>query len=188
MKQLNFAPPDILKDVLQFVITSQADMVTPPHQMPKQHVIDLAYKLIDEEVNKELLANIQKLKDGAHSPELMATILDDIVDSVYVIMWTSIVFSLPFNPAWHEVQTANMSKFPIHSECNGAGCDHEYADSEVTSRCVLGRIVTQNAATGKVVKPSTFTPPDIWGVLYECWTKWYLQQYPSILKEPSRRN
>lgn len=172
--KMNFTPPNLVADVAAFFSLAQAHLHTLPHEIPSKEVIELAIKLIKEETLEELIPNLEKLRDGAYSLELMANVLDDCVDAVYVIIWTCVALSLPFNPAWCEVQKKNMEKFPIHKDCGGAGCNWQDAGQLngtgpfVTQTCVFGRIVIRNTV-GKVVKPEGWTPPDIWGVLYTTW-------------------
>jgi hypothetical protein len=209
IKQLNNMPPDIIRDVMQFLFTAQPEMVCPPNTRPKAETVALAIALIKEEVNKELLPNLEHLKDVGYSQEIMGKILDDCVDSVYVIAWTAIALSLPFNAAWHEVQAANMAKFPVCPQCKGTGVmafDNSNGEENPTpapcniqstgmreidgeqhaiiTNCSMGRLITRRQSNGKVVKPKGWTAPDINAVLFEVWNNIYLQQNPDVLKLP----
>lgn len=187
--KFNYIPPHIIADVHQFIMTSQAQMIQDPEQRPDKRVLQLAYNLINEEVNKELLPRLQKMIDGAYSLELMAKLLDDYVDTVYVAAWGCIVLNLPFIPAWHEVQRANMAKFPPCDNCGGAGCDARKIgiclvdEKEVSfeEKCSFGRLVKTNTVTGKVIKPASWEEGHVWDVLFEAWTMIKLRQDPNII-------
>ena len=66
-----------------------------------------------------------------------------------------------------EVQRANMSKFPRCENCGGCGQTMP-SDGFGAERCdtcnVVGRVVLRDAS-GKVIKPPGWTPPDIAAVL-----------------------
>lgn len=188
---MNFAPPLIMQDVLQFIALSQPEMVCTPNEPPKPETLALAKVLIEGEVVKELLPTLEKLTKAGYSLELSAQLLDDIVDSIYVLTWTAITLQLPLHPAWHAVQSANMAKFPIHNPnvCGGAKCDHNYMNvievegREITYReiCSYGRLIRRNIQTGKVVKPEGWKEPDIHTLLYEIWKEIKLKQNPEII-------
>ena len=70
--------------------------------IPDPSVVKLREKLIDEEVNKELLpaireGNLQEIFDGG-------------VDSIVVILGTMVAFGLPAAAGWEEVLRSNMAK------------------------------------------------------------------------------
>lgn len=71
--------------------------------------IELRHSLIDEEVNKELLPALEKLKK-APTLENYAEVLDACVDSCYVIMGTCVAAGLPFDAAFEMVHLSNMTK------------------------------------------------------------------------------
>ena len=181
MKELNSKVPDIFKDVSEFLLLAQPEVVTPPHQLPPKWILELAHRLIDEEVNKEkyaTLAALQMMIDGRYSIEIMAELLDSIIDSIYVLAWTARALSLPFNEAWNEVQKANMAKFPIAPELYGGGIE-----GNITETVVNGRIVRRNEY-GKVQKPEGWKAPDIWGVIYEAWTRPLYDAQGKIVAKP----
>lgn len=175
-------PPNIVLDVFNFISIAQPEMMQQPEVRPDKKVLELAYKLIDEEVNKELLPRLQQMIDGSHSLELSASLLDDIVDTVYVSAWAAIVLQLPFNAAWHKVQEANMAKFPIlQGSLLGPQEIKELQPDGSTVSIERGRVIFQNTETGKVMKPTNWKPADIWSVLYDCWTKIKLQTHEEIM-------
>lgn len=186
MKSLNMAfrsgldhsSPDIYKDVKEFFDLAQPQMLQKPDQLPDSTVVRLALFLIDQEVNLELKPDLERLATGSFSREITARVLDNIVDSIYVLTWTAIALNLPFNPAWKAVQEANMKKFPLHPDCDGKGCDFKHTDLivtyeekeiTVTVQCVGGRVVARNNANGKVIKPKDWEEPPVFEILHEHW-------------------
>lgn len=192
---LEFSPPDIIGDVGNFLFGAQPEMIVRPNEVPNKKTLSLAHKLIYKEVIKDLLPNLEKLINGAYSQELMATLLDDIVDSVYVLSWTAIALNLPFNPAWHVVHEANISKFSIHVGCDGLNCylineplqeeiEYEGARIQVTTTCRRGRLLCTNDDTGKIIKPKDFKAPDVWGVLHHVWNEYAKANPPKSMSPP----
>lgn len=104
-------------------------------------------KLIDEEVNKELVPLLQKIiENGGSSLEQKAELLDHICDSIYVLAGLSVNMGLPIDNAFAVVHGANMSK-------------------------VFGPLVPNGPVfdeNGKVVKPEGWTAPDrqIWELCF----------------------
>jgi len=195
MKEVNSKVPDIFGDVEEFFNLAQPELLVPPHRIPPRAVLELAEHLINEEVNKELLADLSfMVGTGAYSLERAARLLDHIVDSVYVLVWTAKALSLPFNEAWNEVQAANMAKFPICPNCKGVGCNHSIIRQDETQKdyvsysenCRGGRLVRRNMKTGKVMKPEDWQAPQIWELLYEMWTRDFLRREPEIHRERER--
>lgn len=66
-------------------------------------------------------------------------IADGLADMVWVIMGLANVLNIPFEDVWGEVRASNMSK------------------------CVDGKLIKRD--DGKVMKPSTYFPPNIASVL-----------------------
>lgn len=162
--------PDIFQDLTDFCELSKTFERCKPGQVPEEKLRQLCQNLIHEEVVIETLTCLTRLKE-TYSPELMAELLDGIVDGVYVLVWTAYMLNLPFNEAWKEVQKKNMEKFP---QCACAtGCERQgidfIGDIEVTYKCQGGRLVYKNLHTGKVVKPVGWTPPDIHAILLRDW-------------------
>lgn len=90
----------------------------------------LSIRLILEEV----LELVKAIVDGDEEQ-----ILDGSVDASYIAVGIAHRFGLPFDAAWREIHSSNMSK--LHD----------------------GKPVLDSS--GKVVKPATYSPPDILGVL-----------------------
>lgn len=190
---------DMVGDVYQFFMLAQPELQVAPHDIPPKHVIELCKRLIDEEVNKELFVELDKLLAGKYSLEIMANIQDAYIDTIYVSIWAMVVLNLPVYSAWNEVQKANMAKFPIHEDCQGKGCsfsytgargnvhrdlriDDETRHTQVIQHCANGRLVTRNAETGKVMKPEGWQEPASWDVLYRVWNIYKLQNDPDIIR------
>lgn len=174
----NANPPDIFGDVEKFFILAQPEMAGKPFQRPPNGGLQLGEKLIVEEVINELLVTLNKIITTGYSVELMSQLMDDGVDSVYVIVWLMKLCDLPFNTHWKKVQEANMNKFETHAECGGQGCgfDRMYSANEMgdgageTVKCMGGKLVRRNLQTGKVKKPEGWTPVNNYNVLFEYWS------------------
>lgn len=163
-------PNSIFKDVREFLAMSQPNMMHELGEKIRPEVATLAWKLIDEEVNKELKEDLEKLMAGHFSLEILARVFDHYLDIIYVSAWALEAFGLPSQAGWNEVQRANMSKFPL-----AAGKQEmpkpilesgEYFGVTVHCEVRNGRFIITNAGTGKVMKPMGFKPPDIFGVLH----------------------
>ena len=81
--------------------------------LPGGDRIGLRYKLIDEEVNKELLPGI-----GSNN---LIEIADGAADAIVVILGTCLEYGIPIEAVFAEVMRANMSKLgedgkPIYRE------------------------------------------------------------------------
>jgi len=77
--------------------------------------IDLRIRLIDEEVNKELLPALESLKGSDHLTtqqwfEKMIETSDAVADSLYVIFGTCISLGIPIDEIFTEVHRSNMTK------------------------------------------------------------------------------
>lgn len=178
---MNSKTPDVFQDLTEFCTVSATFKRCKPGQVPEEELRKLCHALINEEVNTETLASLDKLKQ-TYSPEIMAELLDGIVDSVYVLVWAAYMLNLPFNEAWNEVQKKNMEKFP---KCTCAtGCDKQgitvLNEIRASYKCIEGRLVYKNVETGKVVKPEGWTPPDINSILHEYWADLICKADPII--------
>jgi predicted HAD superfamily Cof-like phosphohydrolase len=102
---------------------------------PTPEDIERRMKIINEEVNVELFADLEKLRTGeiTWSLEHRARVLDHLVDCLYVIYGTAAEFGLPIDNAFMIVHSHNMAKF-----ANGVK-KNEY---------------------GKLIKPEGWQPPD----------------------------
>lgn len=67
----------------------------------------------------------------------MVEIADGAIDLIYVVLYMCVVYGIDPAPLWNEVQRANMAKL-------GGG----------------------RSATGKILKPEGWQPPDIAGLLH----------------------
>jgi len=117
-------------------------LATPPSQLTQQQwedLVDFRKRLIEEEITKELLPAMDRLK-FSQSLENQAEVLDGICDGVYVLLGAALAFRLPAHAGFLEVQRSNMAKLQ--------------PDGSVLRR-----------EDGKVLKPEGWTPPDLLGVL-----------------------
>ncbi len=103
-------------------------------EFPSQKQKDLCVGLIEEEVNEELLPNLRKMGLKA-SPEELTLMLDDVVDSIWVLVWAARAVGITnLDPFFDEVGASNNAKIPD-----------------------TGPI--KHPVTGKLQKPSGWEPP-----------------------------
>lgn len=182
--------PNVFADVRRFIDIAQSDLRSELNHKPQDGAMVLAKQIINEEVNKELLVNLEKLINGDFSLELLAEVLDDAVDSIYVIAWLIEILSLPGEAAWNEVQRANMSKFPL---ADGFAPPPQDASIEVDVQEVTipeepaNRWVLRNKLTQKIVKPEGFVPPNIHEVVLQILTMRKLRSMPNVIADPFMR-
>lgn len=99
--------------------------------------LELCVKLIDEEVNRELIPAVNRvIREKDCQLMDLTQILDGIVDSVYVIYQLCNTLGLPFDEAWDEIHASNMAK--------------RGEDGKVKYR-----------EDGKVLKPDGWKPPNV---------------------------
>lgn len=92
---------DTQYDVYDFMNTMGQDTPETPY-IPEQEILDLRIKLIDEEVNKELIPAIKEKN--------LFRIADGIADSVYVLWGLACALGIDMEPIWAEVHRTNMQK------------------------------------------------------------------------------
>lgn len=101
--------------------------------------VEMNWRLIDEEVNKELKPALD-LYLANPTLENLAEVADGAVDAVYVILQLCVTLAIPFDKVWDEIHKSNMAKVLPTGE-------------------VLRR------ADGKILKPFGWLRPDVWNVL-----------------------
>lgn len=77
----------------------------------RTQICDLCERLIDEEVNEELLPELAMFRESG-SLEHLAKLVDSAIDSIYVITSMLNQLSVDGEAHWQLVQDANMAKFP----------------------------------------------------------------------------
>lgn len=90
---------------------------------------------------------------------------DALVDLCYVALGAGVQFGLPLHEVWHEVHDANLRKLYA---CTAPGCNGGFLDDELMNKCVTCKgsgYTSIRDASGKVVKPEGWTPPDVRSVL-----------------------
>lgn len=90
-----------VEDVRQFHIVSDLPHYNRP-RIPTSDRIELRIKLINEEVNKELIP--------AMEANQLVEIADGIADAIYVLVGAAIEYGIPLTRVWNAVQKANMAK------------------------------------------------------------------------------
>lgn len=91
----------LLWDVRDFHTVCDLPILHNP-MIPSPERVELRWKLVDEEVNKEL--------KPAMDAEDLVGIADAIADSIYVLVGTAIEYGIPLDYVWRAVQAANMAK------------------------------------------------------------------------------
>jgi len=122
--------------------------------------IDLAARLIEEEVKEELFPVLRDLRDRLQSAldvnalgepiseaeaamitAQMVEVADGIVDSVYVLMQLANTLQIPFDKCFAEVHRSNMSKFVVGG--------------------LSGKLMALKRTDGKIMKGPDYSPPDL---------------------------
>lgn len=110
----NFTDPKIIIDMLLFCSQQCKELMLStvlPNTIPPNKTIKELFERFNtdvEVVNKTLT----RLDAGAYSQELMTDLLESLVHVVRSCAGISIIFSLPFNPAWHEIQRSGLDGNP----------------------------------------------------------------------------
>jgi predicted HAD superfamily Cof-like phosphohydrolase len=81
----------------------------------------------------------EELKE-AYEQQDVVEVADALADMVWVIMGMASSLGIDFNDIWEEVKRSNMSKF-------------------------TNNIIIRDGKTGKILKPSTFSEPDLAPIL-----------------------
>lgn len=103
--------------------------------------LELGAKLIEEECMKEFIPAFVKWQQS-QSLENLAEMVDGAIDTIYVIIWMMNKAGVPVNECFAEIQRSNMAKL----QSDGSVKKNEF---------------------GKVVKPETWTPPNLMDILIE---------------------
>lgn len=93
---------DMVDDIMEFHKTFCPDQIELFPQEPNNKIKLLRTRLIDEEVNTELLP---ALKSGN-----LVQIADGIADSIVVLIGTAIAYGIPLKEVWRAVHKSNMAK------------------------------------------------------------------------------
>lgn len=94
-----------MKQAIDDVTVFHEMCAVPVISIPKIPTLDrqlLRWRLIDEEVNKELHVAM----DNGN----LADIADGIADAIYVLIGTALEYGIPLESVWNAVQEANMNK------------------------------------------------------------------------------
>jgi predicted HAD superfamily Cof-like phosphohydrolase len=128
------------------VFHDQAQFMDVMGQAPDETNTALYVDLIEEEWRKELKPALDKCL-AYKSTENLSEVVDGAIDSIVVIagLLNCLIGPDMATQAWQEVQRSNMSK---------AVWDDEAGAYKVIRR-----------EDGKVLKPSTFSPPNLFGLI-----------------------
>jgi predicted HAD superfamily Cof-like phosphohydrolase len=111
-------PLDMFADVYDFQEKFGAHIEQLP-TFPPVEVITLRDRIIEEEVNEELLPDLHKPKDSSLIPERLAAVADHIADSIYVLLGTAVSYGIDIRPVWEEVHRKNMQKSRDNKRADG---------------------------------------------------------------------
>ncbi len=134
--------------------TDQANFMVRCHQSVGAYnyrQASLYESLVDEEY-RELKAAMAELHAARKYPgirntaQLVADVVDALVDLQYVCLGLGHSLAIDMDKAWAEVQRSNLSKI-----CGTTGRVEKHPD------------------TGKVQKPATYSAPDLRSVVIESW-------------------
>jgi len=89
---------------------------------------------------KLMTSELSELIDAIANDDLIE-IADGIADLIYVVKGTALTYGIDIEPIFNEVQRSNMSK------------------------CIDGKLIKD--ASGKVMKPDTYSPPQLFPILDE---------------------
>lgn len=92
---------NILDDVAEFHLACGVP-ISGTLAIPSLDIVDMRIRLIEEEVNAEL---IPALKNGD-----LVGIADGIADAIYVLAGAALAYGIPLEAVWDTVQRANMAK------------------------------------------------------------------------------
>jgi len=109
---------DWQKDIIEFQTKMGQECHTKP-TLPTKKSLELRYRLIDEEVNKELLPALKLYSEVGYEPLCEADVADGIVDSIYVLIGCAVSFGIDLGPIWNEVHRSNMLKAGGPRDSNG---------------------------------------------------------------------
>lgn len=144
-----------IDDVTEFHEVMNQPVLAQP-RVPSDERVHLRASLVDEEFEEVFEAlGFKREDDGTCSYDRarvnIVELADGLADLAYVIVGTALEFGIPLDRVWDEVHRSNMAKV--------------WPDGEV-----------RHHPNGKVMKPSTWTPPDVAGVLETtctCMLRWY---------------
>lgn len=124
------------------------------HQPTEARLAYLRAALLLEEVAETLAALGRRDK---------VEVADGLADVCYVAAGMAATYGIPLGDVWDEVQRSNMAK-STPCECTVDAAAEYEADLDCAICHGTGRQVIRDA-TGKVLKPPGWTPPDVAGVL-----------------------
>jgi predicted HAD superfamily Cof-like phosphohydrolase len=147
-------------ETIEALFSSRSGITVFPHDVIyASAIMSKARKLLKALIDQaEVAVNIVELADG-------------LADLDYVVEGTRLEFGIDGGLVADEVHRSNMAKSLPCSECHGRGDVPHYFEGhfnggwENCPSCKgAGRIVKRRE-DGKILKPDTWTPPDIAGVL-----------------------
>tara|TARA_R110000851_G_scaffold138127_1_gene274294 strand:- start:2 stop:394 length:393 start_codon:yes stop_codon:yes gene_type:complete len=97
---------------------------------------------VDPQINlyMDLITEEYHELQEAYKEQDVVEVADALADMVWVIMGMASTLGMDFNDIWEEVKRSNMSKF-------------------------TNNIIIRDGKTGKILKPSTFSEPDLAPIL-----------------------
>lgn len=111
--------------------------------IPNDKIIELRYKLIEEEMSETLGVLRELMNDPTKgSTDDLVSLADGIADSIVVLLGTALSFGIPIDKVFAEVHRSNMTKSMLKDE---------------------------KSIKGKTLKGGDFEPPRIREILIEAW-------------------
>jgi predicted HAD superfamily Cof-like phosphohydrolase len=145
----------IVQDVAAFHRAGEVASPSKPG-FPSEDRVSLRKKLIEEEVGETLRAIEEKN---------LVEVADGIADSIVVLVGTALEFGIDLTAVWNEVHRSNMSKFPECDRCFGDGWWQPERERETCPTCGGRGTLLLRREDGKILKPPSWSPPDISGIL-----------------------
>jgi len=143
-----------ITDIQQFARVFDVSPAWKDNHRVDADVLNLRLRLIEEEVNQELVPAVVKLQQSS-TLENLVPVADGIVDAVYVLLGLAVALDLPWEELWNEVHRSNMAK--VH------------ADGTVRRR-----------EDGKILKPADWHPPNLYTILLAWQEQRVKQDQPGI--------
>lgn len=154
----------IFDDVAQF-----NDVAGPPSDM-----VGAFLHMVEEQ--GEVASAFRKAVADRNNREAFEAVVDGCIDSIYVTI--QLLYAMGLSPleihyAWREVHASNMEKMPFCKACAGTGeiDDKEFDVEECLACRDTGLLAPPRDASGKILKPANWRPPNFRRVAPAGWAK-----------------
>lgn len=154
----------IFDDVAQF-----NDVAGPPSD-----IVGAFLHMVEEQ--GEVASAFRKALADRNDREAFEAVVDGCIDSIYVTI--QLLYAMGLSPleihyAWRAVHASNMGKMPFCEACAGT---EEIDDGKFdVKECLVcrgtGRLAPKRDASGKILKPANWRPPNFRRVAPNGWAK-----------------